>query len=185
MKKWIHSATTGSVQVVRSGNRYNVVQDGVALKSFSLLQKAQEYAAKLDPTFLDGPIEFATDIQKEEMPAGFLKTSKFTAPSIKTPAQRNALEAFEIAVTEKFKQFDGMLGVQMGLTSGTGWSGVIDEYPEGYYIQINATRSNFQAFVQGDHVIRKPRVLSDKVAHYNIDGDGGTVYFMSSGRINT
>ena len=65
MKRWIHSSTSRSVKVVRSGNRYNVVQDGVELKSFSLLKKAQEYAAKLDPTFLDDPIEFSTNIKDE------------------------------------------------------------------------------------------------------------------------
>lgn len=184
MKRWIHaSSDPGKVEVVRSGSRYNVVQDGVELKSFSLLQKAQEYAAKLDPTFFSRPVEFATNVEEKSIPDGFLKTSKFSAPSIKTADQRNALEAFEIAITEKYKQFDNMLAVQMGLTSGTGWTGDIDEYPEGYYIQISATRSSFQAFVQGDHVIRKPRILGDRIAHYSIDGDAGTVYYMSSGRI--
>ena len=34
---------------------------------------------------------------------GYLQTTKFTTPSIKTDDQRNALEAFEIAVIEKQK----------------------------------------------------------------------------------
>lgn len=122
-------------------------------------------------------------IHASEIPEGYLRTSKFTTPSIRTDEQRNALEAFEIAITEKFKQFDQMCDIQLHLTSDSAWTGVIDEYPEGYYIQLNATRSGFQAFVEGDHVIRKPRKLGEKLHSFNVDGNGGTIYFMSSGKI--
>lgn len=119
-------------------------------------------------------------VYASEIPEGYFRTSKFIA---QTDEQRNALEAFEIAVTEKFKQFDQMCAIQTHLTSDSSWSGVIDEYPEGYYIQLDATRSGFQAFVQGDHVIRKPRKLSEKLHSFNVDGNSGTIYFMSSGKI--
>lgn len=114
-----------------------------------------------------------------EMPEGYLGTTKFTARNIETDDQRNALEALEIAISEKFKQFDSMIAVQFGLTSGSSWEGTIDEYPEGYYIQLTATRSSFNAFVSGDSVIRKPRNLSDKIGSYLVSGDAGTVYYMS------
>lgn len=117
-----------------------------------------------------------------EMPDGYLRTTKFTAPGIRTDEQRNVLEAIEIAITEKFKQFDSMCDIQLHLTSDASWRGVVDEYEEGYYIQLEATRSGFNAFVQGDHVIRKPRNLSEPIARYNVDGNRGTVYGISKKR---
>ena len=69
---------------------------------------------------------------------------------------------------------------QFALTSDTSWSGVIEEYPEGYYIKLEGTRSGFQAFVQRDNVVRKP-VKLDKdslVANYIVEGNAGTVYYM-------
>lgn len=123
------------------------------------------------------------DIQSAtEMPAGFLKTSKFTAPSIKTDEQRNALEAFEIAVTEKYKQFESLLDRQFQLTSDTAWYGTITQYEEGYYINIEATRSSFSAFVQGDTVIRKPRNLRPAICSFDVEGRDGTLSWMSKRR---
>lgn len=40
------------------------------------------------------------------LPDGYLRTTKFTSPSIRTDDQRNALEALEIAITDKFDEFD-------------------------------------------------------------------------------
>ena len=68
---------------------------------------------------------------------------------------------------------------QMQFTSGTGWTGKVTEYPEGYYIMIDVTRGGFQAFVEGDHVIRKPRILSDPIGTYEVSGDKGHVEFVS------
>ena len=119
----------------------------------------------------------------EELPAGYLKTTRFTAPSIKTDEQRNALEALEIAISEKFKQFDQMCDIQFHLTSDASWRGTIDEYPEGYYIKLEVTRAGFQAFVEGDHVIRKPRKLSEKIRTFDVQGTNGEVYYMSRGKL--
>lgn len=118
-------------------------------------------------------------IRTSEIPDGYLRTTKFTTPSIRTDDQRNALEALEIAITEKFDQFDKMNDITLHLTSDSFWHGVIEEYEEGYYIKLSATRSGFQAFVQGDSVIRKPRNLSDRIAYYDVEGNRGTVEFMS------
>ena len=118
-------------------------------------------------------------IHASEIPNGYLTTTRFTTPSIKTDDQRNALEALEIAITEKFKQFDTMCDIQFHLTSEASWTGTIDEYPEGYYILISVTRAGFQAFVEGDHVIRKPRNLSQKIGTYDIEGHNGRVEYMS------
>lgn len=117
--------------------------------------------------------------KNNELPDGYLRTTRFTTPSIKTDAQRNALEAFELAVSQKFKQFDDFMTRQIYLTSDTSWSGVIEEYPEGYYVKLEGTRSGFQAFVQGDSVIRKPTKLSPMSAYYEVNGNAGTVYWMS------
>lgn len=114
-----------------------------------------------------------------EIPPGYLKTSKFTAPSIKTHDQQNACEAFDLAVTQKFPQFDSFMDRQIYLTSDTSWSGVIEEYPEGYYVKLEGTRGGFQAFVQGDSVIRKPVKLSPMIGYYQANGNSGTVYWMS------
>ena len=121
-----------------------------------------------------------------EMPNGYLRTTKFTAPSIKTDDQRNALEAFEIAVSQKFKQFDDFMDRQMYLTSDTSWSGKIQQYIEGYWIILEGTRSGFQAFVDGDRVIRKPNPskLTELIGVYDVNGNGGTVYYMSRNRMN-
>lgn len=121
-------------------------------------------------------------IRSSDIPGGYLRTTRITTPSIKTDDQRNALEALEIAITEKFDQFDKMNEITIHLTSDSFWQGVIEEYEEGYYIKLSATRSGFQAFVQGDSVIRKPRNLSDRVAYYDVEGNRGTVYFMSRAR---
>ena len=114
-----------------------------------------------------------------EMPDGYLRTTKFTAPSIKSDDQRNALEAFELAVSQKFKQFDDFMNRQAALTSDPSWTGVIEEYPEGYLIKLEGTRSGFTAFVDGDTVVRKPIKLSPMVGYYNASGNSGTVQWMS------
>ena len=73
-----------------------------------------------------------------------------------------------------------MLDRQMYLTSGTSWSGKVTEYPEGYYIQIEATRSSFQAFVSANgDVIRKPTRLSDPIGEYDVSGDAGHIQYIS------
>lgn len=117
-----------------------------------------------------------------EMPQGYLKTTRMNCPSIKTDDQMNALEALEIAITAKFDQFDKFMDRQYYLTSAGSWSGRIEVYPSGYYINLEGTRSGFQAFVSGDNVIRKPRMLGDMEGYYNVNGDNGQVYFMSARR---
>ena len=113
------------------------------------------------------------------MPNGYLRTTKFTTPSIKTDAQRNVLEAFELAVSQKFKQFDTMNDITCHLTSDCFWQGEVYEYEKGYYIQLNGTRSSFVAFVAGDMVIRKPRNAGLFLHRYSIEGRNGLVEFMS------
>ena len=128
-------------------------------------------------------IHAAYEVEDQDMlPAGYLKTTRFNAPSIKTDDQKNVLEAIEIAIAEKFKQFDAFCDRQFYLTSDSAWSGKVDVYPEGYYIQLEATRANFNAFVFGDRVIRKPRILGDKIATYQVSGNRGQVEWMSKGR---
>lgn len=121
-------------------------------------------------------------IRAAEMPAGYLKTTRITTPSIKTDDQRNALEALEIAISEKFAQFDAFMNRQTYLTSAGSWRGVIEVYPSGYYINLEGTRSGFQAFVSGDRVIRKPRILGEMEGYYEVEGDNGQVYYMSRRR---
>lgn len=118
-------------------------------------------------------------VEVKEIPPGYLKTSKFTAPSIKTGDQQNAAEAFDLAVTQKFEQFDNFMNRQIYLTSDTSWSGIIEEYPEGYYVKLEGTRGGFQAFVDGDSVIRKPMKLLPMIGYYDVNGSAGTVYWMS------
>ena len=125
-------------------------------------------------------IHFAAEVK--EIPPGYLKTSKFTAPSIKTWDQQNAAEAFDLAVTQKFAQFDKMMDIQLHLTSDTSWTGKIDEYEQGYYVQLEATRSSFNAFVSGDSVIRKPRDPGEKIGTYDVSGNAGAIYWMSKRR---
>ena len=127
-------------------------------------------------------LEHSEGIYANEMPDGYLKTTRFTTPSIKTDDQRNALEALELAISEKFAQFDRMCDITFNLTSEAHWDGVIDEYEEGYYIQLFGTRSSFNAFVSGDLVIRKPRNLSEKIGSYKVEGYNGTVDYMSRRR---
>ncbi len=115
-------------------------------------------------------------IRSAELPPGYLKTNRFNS---RLNGNNNVLEAIEIAISLKFDQFDRMLDRQMYLTSGTSWSGKVTEYPEGYYIELEATRSSFQAFVAGDSVIRKPTRLSDPVGQYDVQGDAGTVQYIS------
>ncbi len=123
-------------------------------------------------------------IHATELPDGYLKTTRFTSPSIKTDDQRNALEALEVAIAEKFDQFDKMNEITLHLTSDTHWQGVIEEYDEGYYIKLEGTRSSFQAFVLlgGGGVVRKPRILSEMIGYYDVDGSNGQVYNMSRRR---
>lgn len=60
---------------------------------------------------------------------------------------------------------------------------MIEEYDEGYYIKLEGTRSSFQAFVLLDGgVVRKPRVLSEMIGYYNVEGRSGTVEHMSRRR---
>lgn len=116
-----------------------------------------------------------------ELPAGYLTTTKFNAPFIKTDGQRNALEALEIAISQNFKQFDTMCDIAYQMTSEASWSGTIDKLNEGYYIDLEATRASFQAFVQSDSVIREPRNLSNEVIRYRVSGVEGQVEYMSQG----
>ena len=120
-------------------------------------------------------------IKSTEIPDGYLKTSRFTAPSIKTREQRNALEALEIAIVEKFPQFDRFCDRQVYFTSSAHWQGVIDEYESGYCIQLTATQSAFNAFVAKDKVIRKPvgSKLGKLIRSFEVDGDSGQVDWMS------
>lgn len=111
-----------------------------------------------------------------EVPAGYLKTNRFNSKI----SDNNVLEAIEIAISQKFDQFDKFIDRQYYLTSGGGWTGIVDQYEEGYYIQLEATRANFNAFVSGDSVIRKPVHLSEKQATYNVSGDAGHVEYISS-----
>jgi len=115
-------------------------------------------------------------ITSAEIPAGYLKTNKFNSRI----NDNNVLEAIEIAIAEKFEQWEKTMDRQFYLTSGTGWQGEVIEYPEGYYILIDITRGGFQAFVDGDRVIRKPRVLSNPVAKYSVSGDKGHVEYVST-----
>ena len=114
-------------------------------------------------------------IRSSELPGGYLKTNHFNS----TINNTSVLEAIELAISEKFDQFDKMMERQMYLTSGTSWTGKVTEYPEGYYIQLEATRSSFQAFVSGDDVIRKPVKLSDPIAEYDVSGDAGHIQWVS------
>ena len=130
----------------------------------------------------DDEIE-ASETIENQVPPGFLSTTKFTTPSIKTDDQRNALEALEIAISEKFQLFDKMCERAMYLNSEASWEGYIYEYEEGYYIDLTATRSSFTAFVAGDSVIRKPRNLNGPIARYDVEGVNGQVYYMSKNRL--
>ena len=117
------------------------------------------------------------------IPAGYLRTTKFTAPSIRSDDQRNALEALEIAIMQKFKQFESMCDRTFYLTSSAFWQGTIYQYEEGYYIQLDGTRSNFSAFVKLDSVIRKPRYLGELIARYDVEGENGEVSYLSRNRL--
>lgn len=121
-------------------------------------------------------------ISTSEIPDGYLRTTRFTTPSIKTNDQLNALEAFEIAVTEKFDQFEKFCDIQLHLTSDSSWTGTIYEYEAGYWIKLQATRSSFQAFVSGDSVVRKPNNSGELIGRYDVEGNRGTVYYMSRNR---
>ena len=116
-------------------------------------------------------------IRTSEVPDGYLRTTKFTTPNIRTDAQLNILEVIETAIVAKFDQFDKMCDIQLHLTSDSSWSGYVYEYEEGYYVKLEATRSSFQAFVAPDgSVIRKPRNLSEPVSIWSVDGNRGLVY---------
>ena len=78
-----------------------------------------------------------------------------------------------------FDQFEKFMNRQAYLTSDTSWSGYIEVYPEGYYINLEGTRSGFQAFVSKDLTIRKPRKLGPMEGFYYVDGSAGQVYYMS------
>lgn len=117
-----------------------------------------------------------------QIPAGYLKTNRFNCPSIKTDDQRNALEALELAISQKFNQFDKMNEITLHLTSDEFWQGTITWFEEGYYIQLEGTRSSFTAFVTGDSVIRKPRKGLTPVATYKVEGRCGQVEYMSKAR---
>lgn len=115
-------------------------------------------------------------IKSTELPPGYLKTNHFNS---RINDNNSVLEAIEIAIAAKFDQFDKMMDRQMYMTSGTSWYGKVTEYPEGYYVQLEATRSSFQAFVAGADVIRKPVKLSDPVGVYEVEGDAGHVQYIS------
>ena len=61
-------------------------------------------------------------VHSTEMPDGFLKTSRFTAPSINTHEKRNALEALEIAIAQKYDQFKAMLDTNKSVNKYVGYS---------------------------------------------------------------
>lgn len=113
-------------------------------------------------------------IKSSELPPGYLKTNQFNS----SISNVNVLEAIEIAIAAKFDQFDAMMGRQMYLTSDTTWTGKVTEYPEGYYVELEATRSGFQAFVSGPDVIRKPSKLSDPIGVYSVEGNAGHVRYI-------
>lgn len=156
----------------------------------ALLLKIRDICRNVDYNFPYGwkvhSVRANTDVNKNkkvtasELPAGYLRTTRFSTPSIKTDDQRNALEAFEVAVANKFDQFDKFMERQMYLTSDSSWSGYIEVYPEGYYVSLEGTRSSFQAFVSKDLTIRKPRKLSPMEGYYDVNGNAGQVYYMSS-----
>lgn len=114
----------------------------------------------------------------EDMPEGYLQTTRFNSNMPDSAGARNVLEAIEIAVMDRYKQFNDMCQRTYLLTSDCGWSGTVDEYPEGYYIQIEGTRAAFSAFVSGDRVIRKPRLLSDKIKTWNVAGNEGHIQMI-------
>lgn len=212
MKRWIHSSTQEEIQcsseitveyliendgciqidgyTVEIGHLYNKKDDnysgGFGKKTcvsnfdkgvnrvFNSPEKAVE--------FLNKQLNKKKITSDEELPAGYLETTRFTTPYIKTDDQRNALEALEIAIAEKYRQFKTMCDIQFHLTSDASWRGTIDEYPEGYYIVLEVTRAGFQAFVSGDQVIRKPRKLSPKVRTYDVAGTNGRVDYLRSRR---
>lgn len=113
-------------------------------------------------------------IRATELPPGYLKTNHFNS----SISDVNVLEAIEFAIAAKFDQFDAMIDRQMYLTSGSSWTGKVTEYPEGYYIELEATRSGFQAFVSGPYVIRKPRKLSDPIGVYSVEGNAGHIEYI-------
>lgn len=121
-------------------------------------------------------------IKSSELPSGYLGTNKFSVHRNLTDDEMNVVEAFEIAVTEKFDQFDRFCDIQLHLTSGSSWIGEVYEYEAGYWIKLSATRSGFQAFVSGDHVIRKPRNAGELIATYQIEGERGTIYYVREER---
>lgn len=118
-------------------------------------------------------------IRTSELPEGYLKTNRFNSRI----NDNNVLEAIEIAISVKFAQFDKMIERQMYLTSDSSWDGKVTEYPEGYYIQLDATRSGFQAFVADGDVIRKPLKLSDPIGVYSVSGSAGHVQYISRNRM--
>lgn len=118
----------------------------------------------------------------QELPDGYLTTTIFNCRSIKTDDQRNALEALEIAISQKFNQFDKMNEITSHLTSDTHWEGKITEYGNGYYIQLEGTRSSFVAFVSANRVIRKPRNAGDVIRYYEVEGREGQVEKMSQAK---
>lgn len=120
-------------------------------------------------------------IRSSELPAGYLKTNRFNS-IIK---DNNVLEAIEIAIAQKYDQFERFMQRQSYLTSDASWTGVVDQYPEGYYIQLEGTRSGFNAFVSGDQVIRKPVRLGEKIGKFDVDGNNGYVYNVSRNRLDT
>ena len=121
----------------------------------------------------DGP---KTSVKSSTLPDGYLRTTRFNSRI--NEEDYNVLEAIEIAITEKWDQWDKFMERQIYLTSDNSWNGVVDEYPEGYYIILEGTRSGFNAFVQGDRVIRKPVKLSERIKTYNVSGDGGHVDYI-------
>lgn len=118
-------------------------------------------------------------IRASELPPGYLETNRFNSRI----NDNNVLEAVEIAIAEKFDQWEKTMDRQFYLTSGTGWRGEVTQYPEGYYVKVEVTRGGFQAFVEGDHVIRKPVRLSEPIGKFDIQGDKGHVEFVSRNRL--
>lgn len=119
-----------------------------------------------------------------ELPAGYLKTNKFNS---KINGNNNILQAIEIAIAQKFDQFDNFCQRQFYLTSDASWEGTVTYYENrGWYIQLVGTRSDFNAFVDEDgNVIRKPRNLdpNDITGQYSVSGNNGHVQFISTNKI--
>ena len=122
-------------------------------------------------------------IRTAELPAGYLKTNRFNSKI----ADNNVLQAIEIAISQKFDSFEEFCDRQLHFTSDSAWTGTVTQYElQGYYIQLEATRAQFVAFVdETGNVIRKPRNLDPKsiIGEWDVSGNRGHIEFVSSNRL--